>query len=285
MIVNDQHLHGPDYWTARALNQGDNENSTARPDLGPSGAFRPIYLAFRRGQHRFYCSIGNAFSEGDRDMNRIIRNAVATAAALTFLAQPALAKLIAYNVNLNFDPKAIDGGPGVGTVTGTVTIDTATTAVTAVDLVEKTNDGLAAIGGGFGSQAYDTFTFNQTSPFTIVFFGSPLVYETATASTGQNNYEFGGQPFIRLFFQTDCCNFDGTPIGPSITFDFPYPGGGSVQPGNFDSITSETKYLFGTVTPVTAPGAPEPATWAMMGLGFAGLGFAGYRTRRRAAVA
>jgi hypothetical protein len=26
-------------------------------------------------------------------------------------------------------------------------------------------------------------------------------------------------------------------------------------------------------------GTPEPATWAMMGLGFAGLGFAGFRAR------
>ena len=30
--------------------------------------------------------------------------------------------------------------------------------------------------------------------------------------------------------------------------------------------------------------APEPATWVMMVLGFAGLGFAGYRTSRKAAV-
>jgi hypothetical protein len=28
---------------------------------------------------------------------------------------------------------------------------------------------------------------------------------------------------------------------------------------------------------------PEPSTWAMMLLGFAGLGFAGYRTSRRVA--
>ena len=34
----------------------------------------------------------------------------------------------------------------------------------------------------------------------------------------------------------------------------------------------------------TAPGAPEPSTWAMMGLGFAGLAFAGYRSRRSAAA-
>jgi hypothetical protein len=30
---------------------------------------------------------------------------------------------------------------------------------------------------------------------------------------------------------------------------------------------------------------PEPSTWAMMMLGFAGLGFAGYRKSRKAAIA
>ena len=30
---------------------------------------------------------------------------------------------------------------------------------------------------------------------------------------------------------------------------------------------------------------PEPSTWAMMVLGFAGLGFAGYRASRKAAIA
>jgi hypothetical protein len=42
--------------------------------------------------------------------------------------------------------------------------------------------------------------------------------------------------------------------------------------------------------PITVPvaltvGVPEPSTWAMMLLGFAGLGFAGYRTSRRTAAA
>ena len=31
-------------------------------------------------------------------------------------------------------------------------------------------------------------------------------------------------------------------------------------------------------------GVPEPSTWAMMLLGFAGLGFAGYRASRKAAL-
>jgi len=30
--------------------------------------------------------------------------------------------------------------------------------------------------------------------------------------------------------------------------------------------------------------SPEPATWVMMGLGFAGLAFAGYRARKRVAI-
>jgi hypothetical protein len=33
-----------------------------------------------------------------------------------------------------------------------------------------------------------------------------------------------------------------------------------------------------------ATAVPEPPTWAMMLLGFAGLGFAGYRASRRAAA-
>jgi hypothetical protein len=32
--------------------------------------------------------------------------------------------------------------------------------------------------------------------------------------------------------------------------------------------------------PVITPGTPEASTWAMMSLGFAGLGFAGYRKAR-----
>jgi hypothetical protein len=39
-----------------------------------------------------------------------------------------------------------------------------------------------------------------------------------------------------------------------------------------------------TVTPITG-GAPEPATWAMMLAGFAGLGFLGYRRTVKARVA
>ena len=35
----------------------------------------------------------------------------------------------------------------------------------------------------------------------------------------------------------------------------------------------------------TKSAAPEPSTWAMMLLGFAGIGFAGYRASRKGAAA
>jgi hypothetical protein len=43
--------------------------------------------------------------------------------------------------------------------------------------------------------------------------------------------------------------------------------------------------LVPTSVTVSVPGAvPEPSTWAMMLLGFAGLGFAAHRGRRRAGL-
>ncbi len=41
----------------------------------------------------------------------------------------------------------------------------------------------------------------------------------------------------------------------------------------------------GSVTVNVSAGVPEPSTWAMMLLGFAGLGFAGYRSRKSVAPA
>ena len=50
-------------------------------------------------------------------------------------------------------------------------------------------------------------------------------------------------------------------------------GGGTLVFPAGDSITSLSFEATG--------GVPEPSTWAMMALGFAGLGFLGYRKTRR----
>jgi hypothetical protein len=152
-------------------------------------------------------------------------------------------------------------GPGVGTVTGSVTIDTASnTAVTAFNITESTNDGLSNIGGAYGSPYYSNVTFNQVSSFDKVTFPS-------------------SPSSITLSFQTDAPILDGQPIGPTITIVFPYTEGGSVETGTFGSGTSEGKFLYGTVEPAAVASVPEPSTWAMMILGFASVGFMAYRRR------
>jgi PEP-CTERM motif len=185
--------------------------------------------------------------------------------ALLGFAGPAAAALVTYDVNLNFDPTTTEGGPGVGTVIGDFTIDTSTNAITAIDITEKTNT-TDTIGSCCGFPAVTSVTFTALSLSSIDFSGNP------------------SDPLVRT--QSDCCLIDGFQGGPSLQFDFPYPGGGDVTPGNFDSITLDTRYLYGGVTPeaVGSP-VPEPATWAMMLVGFAGLGFVGHRTKRRTVLA
>jgi hypothetical protein len=63
--------------------------------------------------------------------------------------------------------------------------------------------------------------------------------------------------------------------GVSPTTGFNYGGFGVVVATSADQLDS----VMGGVTAT----APEPSTWAMMILGFAGLGFAGYRKSRKAA--
>lgn len=196
---------------------------------------------------------------------------LAVASVLAAGGTSAHAAILTYDVNMNFDPDIQEGGPGVGTVTGSFSIDKSTTTITALDLVEATNNGQANIGGAYGSPTYATFTFANTGAYSVY----------ASATVGQKDNEFGGDPYLFVSVWTDSAVLDGVLIGPTIQFDFAYPQGGSVQPGNFDSITSENKYLYGPVAPESALAAPEASTWAMMLAGLAGLGGLGAAKRMR----
>jgi PEP-CTERM motif len=71
---------------------------------------------------------------------------------------------------------------------------------------------------------------------------------------------------IELFGFTSCGGAEYCLIGPDDTSNIDVP------PTPATSIVGLTSF---TVTSV-----PEPSTWAMMVLGFAGLGYAGYRRAR-----
>jgi hypothetical protein len=73
----------------------------------------------------------------------------------------------------------------------------------------------------------------------------------------------------------------GTVLGPS--------GGSSdnitVQPISLDQFLTDSGYTLTSFEALAGSPVPEPSTWAMMLLGFVGLGYAGYRSTRRTTAA
>jgi hypothetical protein len=85
----------------------------------------------------------------------------------------------------------------------------------------------------------------------------------------------GGQDAVVGTFSS---SGDAELVGPYFVEITGVSGGGSLRlaiDGNVTAIPD----------PVTSTSAPELSTWAMLLLGFAGLGFAGYRASRRTAAA
>jgi PEP-CTERM motif len=54
-----------------------------------------------------------------------------------------------------------------------------------------------------------------------------------------------------------------------------------IVPTGFASASGQFNFPNTDITSTFQPGVPEPSTWAMMLVGFAGLGFAGYRASRK----
>lgn len=68
----------------------------------------------------------------------------------------------------------------------------------------------------------------------------------------------------------------GTPLDSSSTFDGSTFASMGLKPGSYVYTWDDSSTLTINI------GVPEPSTWAMMLLGFAGLGFAGYRNAKKA---
>jgi hypothetical protein len=99
-------------------------------------------------------------------------------------------------------------------------------------------------------------------------------------------FTFTGAPDITNVTETNTGNFVPVPIDPGL------PNGWTWTNNTITlNVLGDSPDLNATLTlDITTAGSgpptiPEPSTWAMMLLGFAGLGFAGYRRSREAARA
>jgi hypothetical protein len=130
----------------------------------------------------------------------------------------------------------------------------------------------------YGDKGQKLFTFNPVDVIKAVDLAAkPSLYY------GNPNAKFkgqdGGEPFVFLNF------FDTNGSFSKVVFNEVNNGGGYESDnhtvGHYETMGQGTKVnLVQSVS-----GVPEPSTWAMMGLGFAGLGFLGYRRNKTASVA
>jgi hypothetical protein len=145
--------------------------------------------------------------------------------------------------------------------------------------------------------------------------GAPCVGTATGVLTLADSYVFGTvmttADFISFTYSSSSRSFQLSGADPAIDVNFGTVGGinadGSLFGGEWAVGSSAAAALFDWTPPtffaansagpalddslapykftLVSGAAPEPSTWAMMLLGFAGLGFAGYRRVGRAALA
>ena len=152
------------------------------------------------------------------------------------------------------------------------------------------------------------YTFNLTVQGGVSYAIDPEVATGYIYQTGTGNPNFASvslpnignpDPYSLYVWNGSSFVFDTT-LAANTEFDFA-PGGISefevrgidpalgLDPNNPTAFITDLTFegtgnFTGTMTPITAT-IPEPSTWAMIGLGFAGVAFAGYRARKSIAIA
>jgi len=150
-----------------------------------------------------------------------------------------------------------------------------------------------------GKIAY-TYGFNATSPAisaslaingqTLTFTANGLYYSELIAQTATSGH-FQSYAQVHSISGADLANtiYTNDPNAPknltSLTTPFSYTLNSQYSYENSSLFQYGSDSLMLLSTTVTLAGAvPEPSTWAMMLLGFAGIGFIGYRRKSKPAL-
>jgi hypothetical protein len=152
----------------------------------------------------------------------------------------------------------VSGAFATGTLGGTINIDVITGTVTSADVT------------ALGTSPAVTGPFTTKENLVEYPSSDHLLYISLSDGLSSTS------DVLVLFLPTSTLiGYLGGPMC-STTYSCSLTAQSYLEPGGLPQFQSLT---FGSLS------VPEPSTWAMLLLGFIGLGFAGYRTSRRTAVA
>lgn len=205
------------------------------------------------------------------------------------------------------------------TLTAAATLVCGSARATPVTLTDTLNS--AGTCNTCGSPPFGTITITQAAPGDELVFTVALAPGDTFARTGVNNafsfsFATGGETITGLptNFAQATTPFNNSPFGyftyaisynsgnPVSTLTFDLPDSGTLSASNFslstnpnDGHTFDAAYFEADILVPTDPtvgatnapiatAVPEPTTWAMMLLGFAGIGFMSYRRKSKFAL-
>ena len=134
-------------------------------------------------------------------------------------------------------------------------------------------------GGGSGSPGAPSFMVSAYPSETFILGANPGFVAVNTVELPLISHPFCcGDLSMQVSFTTP----EVAGVGTLVGYDGgPITGGQVVADCGTNGVCNLHSALTGSFKPESAGAVPEPSTWAMMLVGFAGVGFVGYRRTRR----
>jgi hypothetical protein len=136
----------------------------------------------------------------------------------------------------------------------------------------------SATTGAPGTHFADNFTFTLTSTG-VIFSNANISGPARLLPTGFNLKLFSGTPTAGTLLESDSVTVTSSGLNAGLD---PFTAAAGAYYLQLSGVSRAPLALAGTVATASIAAVPEMSTWAMLGLGFASLGFAGARKRKSA---